>query len=79
MTTPKPGYRTSEFYVTATTIVGLVVAALAAPLPSKYAALGASLSGGFYAISRGLAKLFPTKPVATTVAPTTVAPAPVVK
>ena len=61
MTTPKPGYRTSEFYVTATTIVGLVVAALAAPLPSKYAALGASLSGGFYAISRGLAKLFPTK------------------
>lgn len=57
----KPGYKTSEFWVTTLTIVGLVVSAAAAPLSPKYAAIGAAISGAAYTISRGLAKLFPPK------------------
>jgi hypothetical protein len=57
----KPGWKTSEFWVTALTIAGLVVSSLAAPLSPRYAALGASAAAGLYAISRGLAKLFPPK------------------
>ena len=59
----KTGYKTSEFWVTALSIVGLVVSSAAAGLSPKYAAIGASVSGAAYAISRGLAKLFPPKPV----------------
>lgn len=58
----KPGWKTSEFYVTALAIVGLVTSSAAASLSPKYAAIGASISAGAYAISRGLAKLFPPKP-----------------
>lgn len=57
----KTGWKTSEFWVTATTIGGLVVSSAALSLSPKYAAIGASVSAGFYALSRGLAKLFPPK------------------
>lgn len=57
----KPGYKTSEFWITALFIVGLVVAAITAPLAPKYAAIGASISAAAYTLSRGLAKLFPPK------------------
>lgn len=55
----KPGWRTSEFWVTALSIAGLVVSAAATSLSPKYAAIGASVSAAAYAISRGLAKLLP--------------------
>jgi len=59
----KAGYKTSEFWVTALSIAGLVASAAASTLSHKYAAIGVSVSGAAYAISRGLAKLFPPKPV----------------
>lgn len=57
----KAGWKTSEFWVTTLAIVGLVVSSGAATLSPKYAAIGASVSASAYAISRGLAKLFPPK------------------
>lgn len=57
----KHGWKTSEFWVTALSIVGLVVSSAASTLSPKYAAIGASVSAAAYAISRGLAKLFPEK------------------
>lgn len=57
----KSGWKTSEFWVTATAVVGLVVSAAATPLSPKYAAIGAAVSAAAYAISRGLAKMFPPK------------------
>jgi len=57
----KSGWKTSEFYVTVLSIVGLVVSSAAAGLSPRYAAIGASVSAAAYAISRGLAKLFPPK------------------
>jgi hypothetical protein len=57
----KPGWRTTEFWVTLLTICGLVVASGAASLPERYAAIGASVSASLYAIARGLAKLLPPK------------------
>lgn len=57
----KPGWKTSEFWVTVTAVVGLVVSSAAASLSPKYAAIGAAISTAAYAISRGLAKLFPPK------------------
>jgi len=57
----KPGYKTSEFWITALIVAGLVISAATTPLSPKWAAIGASASGAAYAISRGLAKLFPPK------------------
>jgi hypothetical protein len=57
----KAGWKTSEFWVTTLSIVGLVVSSAATSLSPKYAAIGASVSAAAYAISRGLAKLFPPK------------------
>jgi hypothetical protein len=51
------GIATTEFWVTALTIVGLVVGAIAATLPAKYAAIGTAVAAAAYAIARGLAKL----------------------
>lgn len=57
----KAGWKTSEFWVTAASIAGLVVSSAAFSLSPKYAAIGTAVSGSFYALSRGLAKLFPPK------------------
>lgn len=52
----KPGWKTTEFWVTVATDVGVVAASAAGVLPEKYAALAASVSVVAYNISRGLAK-----------------------
>lgn len=54
---PKPGYKTTEFWVTTLTSLGALIAALSSHLTPKYAALGAAVSSGVYAVSRGLTKL----------------------
>jgi hypothetical protein len=53
----KAGWKTTEFWITALSIVGLVVSSATASLSPRYAAIGATISGASYAISRGLAKL----------------------
>jgi hypothetical protein len=53
----RKGYKTTEFWVTVLTIVGLVTSSVAAPLSPRYAAIGAAVSAAAYTISRGLAKL----------------------
>jgi len=63
MTTPKPGYKTTEFALAVLTTIGLVFASSASWLPAKYAALGSAISVGAYAVARGLAKVsVPPKP-----------------
>lgn len=57
----KSGWKTTEFWVTALSVVGLVVSAATTNLSPKWAAIGASVSAAAYAISRGLAKMFPPK------------------
>ena len=59
--TGKPGWKTSEFWVTSLAVVGLVASSAADSLSPKYAAIGTAISVSAYAISRGLAKLFPGK------------------
>lgn len=58
----KPGYKTTEFWVTTIVSVAALVAALAGELSPKYAALAAAISQGLYAVARGLAKVYPPKP-----------------
>ena len=53
----KPGYKTTEFAVTALTAIGGLVAALAGELTPRYAALAAAISTGAYALARGITKL----------------------
>lgn len=53
----KDGYKTTEFWVTTLSIVGLVASSIGASLSPRYAAIGAAVSASAYAISRGLAKL----------------------
>jgi hypothetical protein len=56
-----PGYKTTEFYTVWATNIGLLVSAVAGNLPPKYAALGATIAAGAYAIARAIAK-FGTPP-----------------
>ncbi len=58
----KPGYKTTEFWLAVLVSAGALVAALADQLPPKYAALASAVSGAAYALSRGLAKVYPPKP-----------------
>jgi len=52
----KPGYLTTEFWVTVLTAVGATAAAATNNLPPRYATLATTISVVAYAISRGLAK-----------------------
>lgn len=52
----KVGWKTTEFYVTVLTDVGLVAAALGGVLSPKWAAMAAGVAQAAYAISRGLTK-----------------------
>lgn len=52
----RPGHRTTEFWITVATEVGVLVSALAGALPPKWAAVAAAVANVAYAISRGLAK-----------------------
>lgn len=51
-----PGWRTSEFWMTALSHLGVVLAAASGVLPSKYAAIAVATSQVAYNLSRGLAK-----------------------
>lgn len=73
----KPGWKTSEFWVTAAAIVGVVASSIAGAFNGHVAAYGIAISVAAYAISRGLAKLFPPALTAPAVTPTPVAAAPV--
>lgn len=53
----KSGYKTTEFYVTLAAGIGAAAAALSGAVPPSVGAILVSVSGGAYAISRGLAKL----------------------
>lgn len=55
-TTLTPGWQTSEFWMTALSHAGLVLAAAAGVLPAKYAALAVAFGQVAYNLSRGLAK-----------------------
>lgn len=62
----KPGWQTTEFWITSLTITAVVTGALVGFLPGQASAYALGISGGCYAIARGLAKLFnrPLPPVA---------------
>ena len=62
----KPGYKTTELLITVLVIVAQLVAALAGDLSPHWAAIASSVSGGLYALSRGIAKAFPPKDSPTT-------------
>jgi hypothetical protein len=58
----KPGYKTTEFWVALLVIIGSTVSALADALPPRFAAWASTIAGAAYALSRGLAKVYPPKP-----------------
>lgn len=51
-----PGWRTSEFWMTALGQLGLVLAAASGALPARYAAIAGALSQVAYNVSRGMVK-----------------------
>jgi hypothetical protein len=53
----KPGWKTTEFWVTVIGEIGAVCAAATGVLPPKYAAALMTISAVAYKISRGLAKI----------------------
>lgn len=55
----KPGYLTTEFYVTIATSIGALLAATAGSLPPSWAAKVAMVSAGAYAVSRAIGKVGP--------------------
>lgn len=50
------GWQTSEFWMTALSHLGVILAAASGVLPAKYAALAVAASQVAYNVSRGLAK-----------------------
>jgi hypothetical protein len=73
-TVDRPGYRTTEFYVSILTALAVLVASIADYLPPRYAAISAAIVTAAYAIARGLAKQPPV--VVPPVTPTTLVPPP---
>jgi hypothetical protein len=55
----KPGYKTTEFWLTVLVNAGALVAALSSNLSPKYAAIASAVSAGLYAVARGWAKSSP--------------------
>jgi hypothetical protein len=51
------GVRTTEFWITVATNVGVVAAASTGVLSPKYAAIASTVSVAAYNVARGLAKL----------------------
>lgn len=78
----KRGYLTTEFWLTTLTSIAALVAALTSNLNPRYAAIGAAISEGLYAISRGLTKhgvALAHRPVVTGATTSTPAAAPPTK
>lgn len=53
---PKPGYLTTEFWLTVAVNAAALCSTLASALPQRYGALMATVATGLYALSRGWAK-----------------------
>lgn len=60
----KPGYKTTEFYVTLLVSLATFFASVADALPARYSALASSIVAFGYMLARGLAKVYPPKPPA---------------
>lgn len=60
----KPGYLTTEFWLTVAVNVAALVSTLAEALPPRYGAIMATIATGLYALARGWAK---SQPVAVPV------------
>ena len=56
MNETRPGQRTTEFFITIASIIGVIAAALSDVVPAEYAAVLATVATVAYAISRGVAK-----------------------
>lgn len=52
----KPGWKTTEFWVSVLSALGAIITGAAGVIPPKYAVFAAAASAGFYSVSRGLAK-----------------------
>lgn len=52
----KPGYKTTEFWLTLATNVAAILAALAGALSPEKAAICIAVSNGLYSAARGFAK-----------------------
>ncbi len=52
----KPGYKTTEFWLTVATNLAAILCAFAGTLPPEKAAVCMAISNGIYAAARGLAK-----------------------
>ena len=52
----KPGYRTSEFWLSVVVVIAVGSDALAGSLPDRYGGIAAAIAAGLYAVGRGLAK-----------------------
>lgn len=52
----KPGWKTTEFWISVLTSAGSILASAIGFLPPKYAAIVTAASAGLYSVSRGLAK-----------------------
>ncbi len=52
-----PGWKTSEFWLTALGQAGVVLASVSGGLPPRYAATAVTLSQVAYSLSRGIAKV----------------------
>lgn len=52
----KPGWQTSEFWITAVTVVGAISTAIAGVPLSPVAGIAAGVGAAAYAISRGIVK-----------------------
>jgi hypothetical protein len=58
----KPGYLTTEFWLSVATALGLLVSALTNGLSDQTAGKFSAVVAVGYAVARGLAKVFPPKP-----------------
>ena len=52
----KPGIYTTEFWVSAITLIAVFISSIDDALPDKWAAIAAAVVAGLYAVARGLAK-----------------------
>jgi len=56
MNEPKPGYKTTEFWLTVLTNVAAIAATVADVLPANQSAIIMAAVNAFYSITRGMAK-----------------------
>ena len=56
---PKPGWKSTEFWMSALGSLAAILGAFAGILPAEYAGIDVAVSGGLYTVSRGLAKSRP--------------------